>query len=345
MDKIQIVNFLLTRRCNLKCDYCRIIKNYKAKPMDYPNMKYYKDNEVKTDAVIRFLEKLKKHNPNAFVIWYGGEPFLREDLPEIINYCNENEIPYTIISNNTKKIKPMIDQLLNKVSYISGFTASVDPIMFEVNKYMKDSYKKSISGLGGLLDYQGKIKDLVAEITVTRDNLHYLYPLVKVLTNCEINSDITFVDISKSRYYDFSNVEDDSILVPKNQEVRDILDTLISEKLNIHMRDTLLDKIYEILPSDLDCGIDKDIHNICVDADGSIRLCLRIRGTISPYSVNIENIFNEENNVNKILKDCIINDKSLYCKKCNHSCYLMSKMISENEDSSNSLIHSDVRKE
>jgi len=81
-DKIQIVNFLLTRRCNLQCSYCGIARNINNRLV-----KFYK-NEVNTKRIIKFLENLKKHNPNAFVIWYGGEPLLRNDLSEIIKYCN-----------------------------------------------------------------------------------------------------------------------------------------------------------------------------------------------------------------------------------------------------------------
>jgi len=97
MDKIHIVNWLLTRRCNLHCDYCRIIRNYKTKPKEYPDIMYYVKNEIPTDMVLSGLEKLKKHNSQCFHIFYGGEPLLRKDLFEIINYCNNNKIYYTII--------------------------------------------------------------------------------------------------------------------------------------------------------------------------------------------------------------------------------------------------------
>jgi len=42
---IQIANVLLTRRCNLRCDYCYLVQDYQGKPKEYPDMKYYRDNE------------------------------------------------------------------------------------------------------------------------------------------------------------------------------------------------------------------------------------------------------------------------------------------------------------
>ena len=342
MNKIQIVNFLLTRKCNLHCDYCRIVKNYKNQPKEYPNMKHYIDNEMSTETVIEGLRRLKLHNPECFMIFYGGEPLLRPDLHHIINYCNEENIHYTIISNNTEKVQPLMKELFNKVSFIEGFTASIDPIIYQ-NKN-NDIFKKSFLGFQKLKEYSSIIKDVVAEITVTNDNLDYLEQLVRDLTKEGINSDITFVDISKNPHYDFSDVEDDSILVKKSADLRIIINNLIEGNYNIHMKDTLLPKIYNILPSELDCKLDEDFHNLCVDADGSIRLCLRIRGIATPAQVSLHNIVDDDGKFNEDIMHSIAYDKKNYCLKCNHSCYIMSKMISDQEDNSDNLIHSEVRK-
>lgn len=341
MDKIQIVNWLLTRRCNLKCDYCRIVKNYKSKPFQYPDMKYYIENEMSTETVISGLERLKKHNPNVFHIFYGGEPLLRKDLPDIINYCNDNQIYYTIISNNTEEIQPLMKKLFENVKYIEGFTASIDPIIYQ-NKN-NDIFKKSFEGLKKLTEYSGIIKDVVAEITVTNENLEYLYLLVRDLTDRGINSDITFVDISKSPYYDFSDVENGSILVRKSQLVRDTFNRIIDEKLNVHMRDILLPKIYDSLPSEFNCNIDEDFHNLTVDADGSVRLCLRIGGIATPENFNLFNVLDDNGNLNEYLKEMISYDKKKFCLNCNHSCFMMSEISSNNEKECNNLVHSQIR--
>ena len=89
---IRIANWLLTRRCNLRCEYCAIVQNYENKPEKYPDMRHYYVNEMKTEYVIKGLHKLHIHNPDMFHIFYGGEPLLRKDLYEIINYCNEKKI-------------------------------------------------------------------------------------------------------------------------------------------------------------------------------------------------------------------------------------------------------------
>lgn len=339
MDKIQIVSWLLTRRCNLHCSYCRIARNYKKAPLSYPKLVHYEQHEMKTQDVIEALKKLKQHNPNAFHIFYGGEPLLRTDLPDIINFCNKEEINYTIISNNSDEVQTAIDELLLKTDYVTGFTSSVDPIVVAGEHITTDQYKKSIDALKRFTKLKDVIKDLVAEITVTKDSISSLYDLVKMLTDMGVNSDITVVDIAKSDFYDFSNVTDKSILVPRTPEVYDILKDIIDDGLDVHMADPLLYEIFDILPSELDCEIEKDVHNLTIDADGTIRLCLRIRGVFTPGNFNINNFILEDGSLHPGLKLGLAKDKNFTCRNCNWTCMLMSKMISKSVDY-HELIHS-----
>jgi len=340
MDKIQIVSLLITRKCNLKCSYCRISRNYKKFPQAYPNLKHYEQNEMKTEDVIEALRKIKLHNPNAFVIVYGGEPLLRPDLPDIINYCNREKINYTIISNNSDEVQSAIDDLLLKTEYVTGFTSSVDPIVVSNQSVNTDQYKKSIDALKRFTNLKKTIRDPVAEITVTNESIYFLYDLIERLTDLGINSDITVVDTAKSDFYDFSNVTDKNILVPKSQEVKDIFQKIKESKLDVHMKDILLDEIYEILPSDLDCEIEKDVHNITIDSDSSIRLCLRIRGVFTPDKYNTKNFILDDGNLHPGLKLSLARDKRMSCRKCNWTCMILSKLAEKNLDG---LLHSDKR--
>ena len=343
MDIVQIVSWLLTRRCNLKCSYCRISRNYKKAPMAYPHMKYYEEKEMSTDIVIEGLKKLKLHNKDAFHIFYGGEPLLRSDLSDIINYCNKEKINYTIISNNSDEVQSAIDDLLLKTEYVVGFTSSVDPIVVAGQETNTDQFKKSIKALEKFTKLRDVIKDLVAEITVTNESLPFLYDLVKMLTDMEVNSDITVVDIAKSDFYDFSNVTDRKVLVPKSNEVKDIFQKIIDDKLNVHMSDPLLHDIYNILPSDLDCKIEDNVHNLTIDADGSIRLCLRIRGMSTPFSFFIGNFIDSDGKLHPGLKHSLAKDKRSICRSCNWTCMLMSEFISRQSEHFCELVHLEKR--
>ena len=342
---IRIANWLLTRKCNLRCDYCAIVKNYSNKPEKYPDMKHYHKNEMTTRQVLDGLDRLQTHNPEMFHIFYGGEPLLRKDLHKIISHCNEQKIHYTIISNNTEDIRPMIYDLCDKVKgKIKGFTASVDPVFQNESESGKDRVRKSVHGLANLVNMKQYVNDVVAEITAMKHNYIYLYDLLKELTKYEINGDITFIDISKSPYYDFSNVSDPMLLVRQTAQLADQFEKIHKDKsLNVHMKDVLLKGMWDTLPSNMDCEIEKQLHNISIDADGSIRLCLRIRGTFTPELVNLSNLLYQDGKVSPIAHAAIKRDKRDYCKLCNHTCHLMSKYIDDTESGVDDLIHTDVR--
>jgi len=355
MSQIRIVNWILTRKCNLDCDYCAIVKNYTDMPKSYPQISHYIQNEMSTKVIIDALKAFKVHNPNVFNIFYGGEPLLRPDLFEIINFCNENEIYYTIISNNTPQIQSLIKNLFDKVDYVEGFTSSVDPVFnhtYNVGKKrdervpkLDDRISKSIIGLKRLKEMQGsgKIKDVVAEITVMNENQNFLYDLVSELSEHEIYSDITFVDIAKNPYYDFSNVTDPDQLVKPSWELSQTLSAIMTDTgLYVHMKDILIPQMFDTLPSDFDCDLELGVHNVTVDADGSMRLCLRIRGTLTPH-IHVSELFESSGMVGKDFYERMCMDKRRHCKLCNHSCLMMSKHIDNHDIGEDDLVHSDKR--
>jgi len=344
MDKIQIVSWLLTRRCNLACDYCRIARDYKTRPKnDYPSLGHYFKMEMSTDYVLECLGRLHAHNPNCFHILYGGEPLLRKDLPEIVNYCNDNDINYTIITNNSDEVQPMLERLIGETNYITGLTSSIDPIIFSAEEE-SDRVKKSIKGLERLKKYRECIKDIVAEITVDSKTVGYLYQLVDELSKLGISSDITVIDIAKSSYYDFAHITDPHLLVQKDDVLLDAFNRIIDNKLDVHMASVLLPEIVNILPAELDCKIEKDVHNLTIDADGSVRLCLRIRGKSTP-AIKAINYISEDGRLNPVLKKMLTKDKKKFCRKCNWTCMIMSKLLSKNPNLFDDLVHKERRED
>jgi hypothetical protein len=239
----------------------------------------------------------------------------------------------------------MIYDLCEKVKgKIKGFTASVDPVFQNEMESGKDRVKKSVHGLANLVNMKQYVNDVVAEITAMKHNYIYLYDLLKELTKYEINGDITFIDISKSPYYDFSNISDPNLLVHQTAQLADQFKKINKDKsLNVHMKDVLLRGMWDTLPSNMNCEIDKQLHNISIDADGSIRLCLRIRGTFTPDTVNLKNLLYQDGKISPIAHAAIKRDKKEYCKLCNHTCHLMSKYIEETESGVDDLVHTDVR--
>ncbi len=77
--KALITLFEITTRCNLRCSYCYI--NEKD---SYPNS--YNQKELNFQDACKVIEEIKKSSRT--LIFFGGEPFVREDFNKLVDYAN-----------------------------------------------------------------------------------------------------------------------------------------------------------------------------------------------------------------------------------------------------------------
>lgn len=331
-NEIQIANILLTRRCNLRCSYCNIIRDYIGIPAEYKKMKHFYDNEHGVSDWIKVFDRIHLNNPNCFFILYGGEPMVHPDIIPIVSYLKTNGYAHTIISNNsTTKIRNTILELYRAIGTIPGFTASIDPelCLYLDNRSTRedDSIKKTIAGFEYLryLKKEGIADDVVAEITVSSRNIDYLYRTVGILSDNDIWSSITTIDDQKTNYYDFSNVNKGSpLMVQPDLRTRLIFDQIQKDKsLKVHMPE-LLDSLFDSLPANMKCRIAENIHNVTVDSDQTFRLCLRIEGT-EVSKIPVLDGIDENGYVTQQLINAFDKDYCSYCKGCNHTCLMMSE--------------------
>lgn len=327
--KIFIANVLLTRRCNLKCSYCNIVKDYIGRPADYKKMEYLHHNEHSWQDWVEVFKRVHENNPECFFILYGGEPFVHPQINDIVKFLKDNGYLHTIISNNTPVIRKKIEELYKYVGTLPGFTASIDPelclYLDKQNVRDDDAVKKTIAGFEYLkyLKSNGYADDVVAEITVSSKNIDYLYRTVKILSDNDIYCSITTIDDQKSNYYDFSNVPRDSeLLVQPDLRTRLIFDQIQKDKsLKVHMPE-LLDELYDNLPSKMKCNIADNIHNVTIDSDLTFRLCLRIAG-IECGKLKVLDGIDDKGNVTQKMIDTFKSDYDKYCLACCHTCLMM----------------------
>lgn len=338
MNKIKIANYLLTRKCNLKCDYCRIalsrFSDYILRPNKYPDKNYYIENEMDYSYWNDLSDSLIKHNQDVFFILYGGEPFLYNDIDKVINYLNEKNANYTIISSANNDIREKIINTIKSTGGVKGFSCSIDPGFYlatsnDRKELENDEIYKSINGFE-FLKYLIKnklVKDPVAEITVDKNNIKLLEETIKILSDNNITSSITSIDISKNNAYDFSSIDSLKSSIEQNDENYAIFNKLKNSKYKIHMKNVILDKLYKNLPCEYNCNLENDnLHNITVDSDGNLRLCLRIRGYNAKFKAI--DIFNEDGSFSErfdLIYSAMKSDKSNFCEGCIWTCPMMSE--------------------
>jgi len=81
------VDVEITSRCNLRCRYCYYFENPAVEYRDLP-----------TKSWLTFFDELGQSN-GMEVCLAGGEPFMRHDLPQLIEGIVHNHMRYSILSN------------------------------------------------------------------------------------------------------------------------------------------------------------------------------------------------------------------------------------------------------
>ena len=83
------VDLLITGRCNLRCKYC----SHFSSAGDV-------EQDLSTEEWLRFFEELNRCTVMD-VCLQGGEPFFREDFPELVEGIVRNRMRFSILSNGT----------------------------------------------------------------------------------------------------------------------------------------------------------------------------------------------------------------------------------------------------
>ena len=328
-----IVNILLTRKCNLNCETCRLTNDYKDKPFSYKSVRNIKESDLSQWK--KFGKFIVDNKLDAFLLLYGGEPFFYKDLEKLISYYNDIGVPYTIITNATFSEKAI--KLLPK---LQEFTCSVDPIIYSDDT--SDRTNKSRNGLDLLIKFRELKPEmiLVAEVVLDRKNMKYLERLLEEFKKYNIIASISILEYDMNEYYNFYLPKDQINDLVLTRDDCDFMYAKIVELLkkgyNIHFPEATL-QVLKDGSMNSNCSIPENYETLTIDADGSLLLCLRIEGT-ECKKINIFNMIDKINN-NQISFDNFIDsiklkakeDKDRYCHKCSWTCIAMAENATTDE--------------
>lgn len=169
-----IATLLVTNRCNLKCNYC------------YARVFDRKIEDMPIQEIFKIIDDLKALG-TVLMVLSGGEPLLRDDLPDIIRHAKKNGLLCEVLTNGALVAEKAED--LKNIDYLC---ISLDGNETDHDKSRrKGSYKAAVSAIETALDMGIQTR---IHATLTKNNvrsLPHLAELAKtygVRLNCAIAS-------------------------------------------------------------------------------------------------------------------------------------------------------------
>ncbi|HBI16225.1 MAG TPA: SynChlorMet cassette radical SAM/SPASM protein ScmE [Desulfobulbaceae bacterium] len=153
------VDIEITCRCNLRCSYCYYFDN--------PRVEY---TELPAPEWFRFFEELGRAAVMD-VCLVGGEPFLRNDLPQLLEKIVSNRMRFSILSNGTL-IDETIAGFIHDTGRCNHVQISLDGSCSEVHATCRgDSFDQAVKGIRTLQKHHVPV---TVRVTLHNRNIHDL---------------------------------------------------------------------------------------------------------------------------------------------------------------------------
>jgi len=300
----------LTRKCNLRCGYCKLVE------------KQF-DNELSVDEWKRaflFLDRIGIKTVKLM----GGEPTVLENLEELLSFINRHtDIKYAVLSNSV-----INDERLESLAKagMQGYFASVDIIR---GSGASDSEKKSNAGFNALkkLKKMG-VKLLGANVVITSHNLDELIDTVTILSNEGFWVNLCSVihsDVGEHRDWEYRKITDKTAAlqkadIPKLNDIMIRLLQLKQEGLKLAVPDSYLINMSKYgVNCDWQC---RRFLQLRIDADGAFMFCNDIRGNVAE-KYNIKTMTAEKYQMFR--DDWTLERDSIKCSGCYWSCFCLAE--------------------
>ena len=259
------IDFRITYRCNLRCWYC-----------DMPSAKI---KEMSTDEVKKVIDKINA--PGRVILLTGGEPLVRKDIGEIVDYFvfhSDCEVRF-----NTNLL--LLKKRYNEIKNCDGFFFSLDGTKetHEKNKGA-GSWKGVEEGLEILhTDRRGKISMTVITNNTTMDDIK------SVLETCAKYEILPAFQIV--RHYELS--KDSRKLNPDMENAVKIFEYLLEQRKKgvkmMNSRKGLLGQIW-LAKGSLKASCYSGRLLCTVDSDGAVGLCFSRPRHPKSLNLTLENV-------------------------------------------------------
>jgi len=134
------MDLAITYRCNNNCSHC-----YNDRPRDYP--------EISTEQWKKIIDKIWELGI-PHIVFTGGEPTLRKDLPELISHAEKNG-QITGLNTNGRLLRDIkfVNQLVRSgLDHIQITLESHDPSIHDGMVAKSGAWEETVAGIRNVLD-------------------------------------------------------------------------------------------------------------------------------------------------------------------------------------------------
>ncbi len=307
MNQITEAQIYLTRRCNLRCNYCKLTKTHLR--------------ELSLEGWKKGYDNLKKIGIKTVKL-LGGEPTIKKWLPELISYSNKTGIKTALLSNSMFSEK-MAERLAD--AGLFGYFASVDSL--KELKADTDSSRKSLNGFLMLKKLRGLgIPLLAANVVIHSFNMKEITEIVKHLSDEGFYVNLCTIQHTTNPDKEFSNnILNRAFLISPKQE--DEIRELARQLIELKRRGYLIinpESYMRYMPTyGIYCNWKcTDPIQLRIDADGGLMLCNEFRTKLA-VNYNITTITKET--YNQFLADWYNERRKIECDGCYWSCFIQAE--------------------
>lgn len=255
----------LTYNCNLKCKMCPFWK------------RNAQDLSIEKEKII--LKRIYDAGVCG-IAFEGGEPLLRKDLAEILQYARSLPMQTSLITNGTL-LESRIDEIARYVN--GGIFVSIDGIgkTHDEIRGVSGCFKKAIEGITAA----SQRMSITINTTIMAENIHEIEDLVKLAKELDVK-------ISVAVAHDYGNAK---VLALSSQELSDIAEKLVLLK---KMGFPLINSIgyFQVMAKRKNWSC-KPWSTINVSPEGSLVLPCYVRNryaaSVSTFETSIKNAISE----------------------------------------------------
>ncbi len=243
------ISMNITKKCNLRCKQC------------FSNSAEKLNDELTTNEIFQLFDDMKKHG-TFFICIGGGEPFVREDIMDILAYGKEIGLAISIVTNGTLMTK----ELIEKLNQLDLDTIWISFEGLEDNhEYLrgKGTFSKALEALELLKEYNSKV---AIRVSLNKNNINEVREMIKLAEIYDVDL-IRFTPLmSYGRASQYDLVINQSQYISFLKEIAEI-----KSKVEVIFPMNIENTKFWVDPSDFGCHCGKEA--IWIDERGNYSPC------------------------------------------------------------------------